>query len=484
MDTRGQKGLQLARRFHGRWQRLAISRPPSALRNRQRPSDAVDRLRRLSICALFALACSFIVAPPVAEAAPQTIVSFTFDDGHWSHYSNAAPILQSHRMRGTFYLNSGHISTRAECAKVWCWHMAWEDAAEMHAAGHDMGGHTLHHVNLTDSSLTTQQKRTEVCDDRQNLISRGFSPVSFAYPYSAYDSTAKTIVRDCGYSSARAVGGLPRGTYAESLPPPDPYATRTPSQPDNTLSTLQNMVTQAESNGGGWVQVVFHEVCDCPDAPSRVTPATLDAFAAWLAPRAANGTVVKTVREAIGGDLTPPNTSISCNGSACSTASYTAPVSVALSASDSGSGVDVTRYTTDGTEPTATNGTVYSAPFSVSQTTTVKFRSWDKAGNVEPTRTQLIQVDKAPPSIVITSPSDGSSVSGRVEIMADARDGETGLREVRFYVDGALLATDQSAPYRTIWNTRRAAKGQHTVSAVAVDAAGNSATSAVTVNVT
>ncbi len=50
-----------------------------------------------------------------------------------------------------------------------------------------------------------------------------------------------------------------------------------------------------------------------------------------------------------------------------------------------------TRYTTNGTDPT-TSSPLYTASFSVAQTTTVKYRSWDNAGNAEATNTTLITI--------------------------------------------------------------------------------------------
>jgi Chitobiase/beta-hexosaminidase C-terminal domain len=52
--------------------------------------------------------------------------------------------------------------------------------------------------------------------------------------------------------------------------------------------------------------------------------------------------------------------------------------------------VDVIRYTVDGSDPTASSPS-YSGPFTVSTTTTVNYRAWDMAGNVEATKTQRIQ---------------------------------------------------------------------------------------------
>jgi hypothetical protein len=140
-----------------------------------------------------------------------------------------------------------------------------------------------------------------------------------------------------------------------------------------------------------------------------------------------------------------------------------------------------TRYTTDGSDPTTTS-TPYSVPFTVSTTTTVKFRSWDIAGNVETTRTTKIQVqppDTTPPTVSITSPSAGATVSGTVRIQAGASDAQSGVATVQFFADGQLLGTSTTSPFRINWDTRGIAHGTtHILTAVAVDRAGNTTTSA------
>src|SRR5207244_7005943 len=99
-------------------------------------------------------------------------------------------------------------------------------------------------------------------------------------------------------------------------------------------------------------------------------------------------------------DTTPPTSSISCNGGTCSNSFYGSAVSVTLAASDDsgGSGVAAIRYTTDGSDPTSSNGSVYGGSFSVASTTTVKFRAYDNAGNAEPVNTKLIQITTTPPT--------------------------------------------------------------------------------------
>jgi len=82
-----------------------------------------------------------------------------------------------------------------------------------------------------------------------------------------------------------------------------------------------------------------------------------------------------------------------------------------------------------------------------------------------------------PPSVAITSPTDGAVIPapGPVTVSATASDAETSVQRVEFYVDGALVATDFDAPYSTSWN---ATAGAHNLSAVAFDATSVSGSSA------
>src|SRR6266498_2526812 len=86
--------------------------------------------------------------------------------------------------------------------------------------------------------------------------------------------------------------------------------------------------------------------------------------------------------------------------------------------------------------------------------------------------------------VTITSPSSGATVSGTIAVNADASD-NVGVAGVQFKLDGANLGVEDTAsPYSVSWNTTGASNGSHTLTAVARDAAGNTATSsAVTVTV-
>jgi hypothetical protein len=98
--------------------------------------------------------------------------------------------------------------------------------------------------------------------------------------------------------------------------------------------------------------------------------------------------------------------------------------------------------------------------------------------------TSIATSDTTPPTVAISSPSGGSTVSGTTTIAANASD-DVGVAGVQFMVDGAPLgAEDTTAPYAAAWNTTTVADGSHILTAVARDTAGRTTTSAaVTVTV-
>lgn len=80
--------------------------------------------------------------------------------------------------------------------------------------------------------------------------------------------------------------------------------------------------------------------------------------------------------------------------------------------------------------------------------------------------------DTTAPTVNVTAPSNGATVSGTVTITASASD-NVGVSRVEFFVDGALVGTDTSSPYSYAWNSASVANGSHALMARAYDAAGN-----------
>ena len=88
--------------------------------------------------------------------------------------------------------------------------------------------------------------------------------------------------------------------------------------------------------------------------------------------------------------------------------------------------------------------------------------------------------DTTPPTVSITAPANGATVSGTAVTVAATASNNVGVAGVQFKLDGANLgAEDTTAPYSVAWNSTTATNGSHTLTEVARDAEGNMATSAV-----
>ena len=92
--------------------------------------------------------------------------------------------------------------------------------------------------------------------------------------------------------------------------------------------------------------------------------------------------------------------------------------------------------------------------------------------------------DVTPPTVSLTAPANGATVSGTAVTVSASASDNVGVAGVQFSLDGVNLgAEDTVAPYSVSWNTTVATSGTHILTAVARDAAGNTAT-AVGVSVT
>lgn len=91
--------------------------------------------------------------------------------------------------------------------------------------------------------------------------------------------------------------------------------------------------------------------------------------------------------------------------------------------------------------------------------------------------------DTTAPTVSLTSPLNGATVSGTFDVTASASD-NVSVSRVDFLVNGNVKAADSSAPYVYQWDTTQVVNGSYTLTAKAYDSSGNSTTSAtITVNV-
>jgi len=205
-----------------------------------------------------------------------------------------------------------------------------------------------------------------------------------------------------------------------------------------------------------------------------------------------SASVTVTVNNAPPPDTTPPAVSVT---SPASGSTISGTTSVTASASDN-VGVAGVQFQLDGTNLGAQDT---SAPYSVSWNTTTASNgshtlsavARDAAGNTRTSASVTVTVNNAPPpdttppTVSITSPASGATVSGTTSVTASASD-NVGVVSVQFLLDDGINGSAEAttAPYSVSWNTATASDGLHKITAIARDAAGNSTTSApVTVTV-
>ena len=195
--------------------------------------------------------------------------------------------------------------------------------------------------------------------------------------------------------------------------------------------------------------------------------------------------VLAAAEAADGTDTTPPTASIisPSGGDALS-----GTVTVTASVTDNVAVTEVELHIDD-----SLAGWVVNPPYSWTWHTTsysdgahvLVLKAYDVAGNMGASAPVTVTLDNSPPSAAISDPQDGAAVGGITSVCAEASDGTTSVREVRFYLDGAWQETVPAAPYVWSWDTTNSSQGWHSLVARAFDAAGNEgASTAVSVEVT
>jgi len=95
-----------------------------------------------------------------------------------------------------------------------------------------------------------------------------------------------------------------------------------------------------------------------------------------------------------------------------------------------------------------------------------------------------LAADTTPPSVSITAPTSGATVSGALVSLTATSSDNIAVSGVQFYVDSTPVGSSSStSPYTVTWNSNGVANGSHTIYAVATDTSGNQATSSVAITV-
>lgn len=195
------------------------------------------------------------------------IVSFSFDDVPRSGAVIGAEILESHGLRGTFYISMG-MSTPMEQVSVAAdpykdgeklLFANEQDVLNLDTKGHEIGCHSFSHLYQKSRSVSSI---VEDCKLNVDLLSSLINKpiVSYSYPYGDINLGAKKLLRH-QYSSLRTVWpGVNVGITDLSC------LRSTSISGQNFNKDKMRLLVKSAVDKKAWLIFFTHEVCVAPNA--------------------------------------------------------------------------------------------------------------------------------------------------------------------------------------------------------------------------
>ncbi|MEX0616986.1 MAG: Ig-like domain-containing protein [Candidatus Woykebacteria bacterium] len=258
-------------------------------------------------------------------------------------------------------------------------------------------------------------------------------------------------------------------------------------------------------NGGGSSSTVTLKCSGNPDKQVSVPSKTISIIeTGWITP-CTNVTVMSSngwdtnfdnlVLTVSSGGTTPPpgdttNPTVSITSPA-NGATVSSTVNVAATTSDNVGVTKVEFFIDNASTATCTDTTsTYTCSIDTTKLTngshTLKAKASDAAG-MNATASVTVTVsnvspppsgDSAKPTVSITSPASGATVSKTVIVSAAASD-NVGVAKVEFFIDGKPVGSDTTSSYTYSWDTTKYTNAKHTLQAKAYDAATNQGVSSI-----
>ncbi len=166
-----------------------------------------------SICTSFVWVLAFLVLMLgvnneviAGEPIPEKLVVLTFDDSAKSHFTVVRPILQRYGFGATFFITEGFDFKDNKKD-----YMTWDEIAQLHKDGFEIGNHTRDHLGINDKNVDKLAEQLDGINKRcqENGIPK---PVSFAWPGNSLSKAALDKLGDEGILFARR-GGAPEYPY-------------------------------------------------------------------------------------------------------------------------------------------------------------------------------------------------------------------------------------------------------------------------------
>ena len=115
---------------------------------------------RLMLAAIVSV--SFVGTAALAlDPIPDKLVVLTFDDASKSHVTVVAPLLKKYKFGATFFVTEGFdmVTNKRD-------YMTWEEIAQLHNRGFEIGNHTRDHMLVTDRNVGKLVEQIQAINER------------------------------------------------------------------------------------------------------------------------------------------------------------------------------------------------------------------------------------------------------------------------------------------------------------------------------
>ncbi len=162
------------------------------------------------------------------ETPPWRTIAITFDDSYHDNL-DAARMLGLYGLPATFFVPTHYVGT--DLIFPWDAHLpkmpnlSWADVHEMIRLGHDVGSHTVHHVDL--GKCLQDEARNELAESKRVLEAKLGRPARhLAYPFGQRENFKMEylpLVRETGYEAVvSGFGGFADPKQNEAILPREP----------------------------------------------------------------------------------------------------------------------------------------------------------------------------------------------------------------------------------------------------------------------
>ena len=185
------------------------------------------------------------------------MITFNFDDGYASVYTQALPSLKTYNFPGVVFPIASGIGQS--------WAVSWDQLWTMFYIYHwEVGNHTLDHTSLTGDSTGIIPTDTDIINEvrgaRNLLETHGILPVTIlAYPYDDYNDHVIDLLQNDGTLYGARIGGCTVGWCSNT--PPFTKWTIVALSCDyfKTAAAIEPYIDQA-INDNAWLVLEIHDV--------------------------------------------------------------------------------------------------------------------------------------------------------------------------------------------------------------------------------